>query len=98
MTIEYQKKLKLWKEGWKERSQRAVNYVKQNEFELRRKYGNDYIAIMEDCGVIDRDNDRFKLIERISKNTYTEKFIFIYNLENIINPKIPIMDSPDVIQ
>ena len=94
MTEEYQKNLKLWKEGWK----RAVDYVKQNESDLRKIYGTDYIAVMEDYGVIDRDNDEFKLAEWIQKNTYTEKFILISNIEDIINPKPIIMESPEVIQ
>lgn len=79
MTIEYQKQLELWEEGRK----RAVEYVRQNKHDIREKYGTDYIAVMEDCGVIDRDADKFRLAKRIRQNTRTKKFILIYTIEDI---------------
>ncbi len=80
-------------EGWK----KAVNYVKQNENELRAKYGTAYIAVMEDCGVIDRDNNELNLLDRTHRNTYTKKFILINTIEDIINRRIFHMDSPEAV-
>lgn len=83
MNENYRNELELAKEGLK----RVVDYVKHNEHDLRKKYRNDYVAVMEDCGIIDRDTDELKLSERILKNTHTKRFILVSCIEDILNPK-----------
>ncbi len=58
-----------------------------NENVLRSKYRIGYIAVKDDCGVIDSDINEFNLARRIHQNTHTKKFILIDNIENIINPR-----------
>lgn len=92
MTEEYEKKSEREKEGW----QRAINYVKKNEQDLRRIYGTDYIAVMEDFGVIDRDTNILDLLKRMRINTHTKKSILINSIEGILNRTPIIMDSPEL--
>ena len=68
--------------------EKVVQYVKKNEAELRAKYDSDYIAISRE-GVIDHDSNEDALRKRaLPRKQDITKFIFINNIEGILNPPI----------
>ena len=64
----------------------AEKYVKENEQELRRKYSDNYIAVLGNVGVIDYDKNRLDLARRIDERTHTKLNIMISSIEEILNP------------
>lgn len=75
--------------------QRSEDYARSHEQELREKYGNDCLAIFGEY-VLDHDEDRNTLIERVySRSTYDVAIMFM-TLDEIINPKAEVIFTPGV--
>jgi len=89
--------LELWCKMGEERKEifeRAKDYVRGNEAELRAKYGEDYLAIV-DGEVIDNASDEFELARRMKKPPYRGRPILVTNIENVINPVVNELPSPE---
>ena len=63
---------------------RAREYVAMHEWELRMKYGNNYIAVLGDAGVIDFDSKEVELVMRIGRKTHTSINPLVGTIENIL--------------
>ena len=59
-------------------------YVAMHEWELRMKYGNNYIAVLGDAGVIDFDSKEVELVMRIGRKTHTSINPLVGTIENIL--------------
>ena len=71
----------------------ARNYVRADEKELRRKYGDDYIAVLFNKDV-DHDKDEIKLATRIEEK-FRDKPVLIGTIDDILNPKEEHLPSPE---
>lgn len=67
-------------EGFEE----AKTYIKENEQELREKYGESYIAIVGGCGIIDYDQNESHLLSRLESRTHTSTDILISTIDKIL--------------
>ena len=77
--------------------EKVKKYVREHEQELRRKYGNYYIAVLGEVGVIDYDeNDRFALSERINKRTHLAISPLIGTIDEILKPREVHLPSPRI--
>ena len=76
--------------------ERAREYVKVHEQELRESYGPNVIAVLGECGVIDYDTDRFALAQRIERTAHLSIHPLIGTIDNILNPRVVRMHSPRV--
>lgn len=65
----------------------ARQYVMDHREELERKYGQRFIAIAENEGIIDSDENRFSLIKRLQKSN-DQRSILVDNISNLIKPRI----------
>jgi hypothetical protein len=78
-----------------EKFETQEEWVKENLEDLAIKYGiNEYLAV-KNFEVIDHDKDQFKLAERIQRK-YREQFVLISNIENILDPKVDHLESPEI--
>lgn len=64
----------------------ARKYVGDNQEELRKMYGNKYLAIAENIDVIDVDNNKASLIKRLRASS-DKRSIVIDNIVNLTKPK-----------
>lgn len=74
--------------------ERAKNYVKTNEQDLRAEYGNDYIAVHPDGRVVDSDRNELLLSQRVGKE-FPERFVLISTINEIVNNEETSLDSPE---
>ena len=65
----------------------ARQYVIDPREELERKYGRRFLAIAENAGVIDSDENRFSLIKRLQKSD-DQRSILVDNIANLTKPKL----------
>lgn len=68
---------------WSRARDFAEKYVRDHEQDLRTRYGSAYLAITEDNGVIDYDNDRTNLLARVFADGLD--YIIINTIDNLIN-------------
>ena len=64
----------------------ARDYVGRYERELRAKYGEEYIAVVSEVGVIDYGNDRDELRKKILKRTHLSTRVTLGTIDDILNP------------
>ncbi len=69
-------------------------YVIKHQVSLRKIYGKNYIAI-KDLEIIDNDPDQFNLAKKIDER-FKDKLVLISTIEDIVNPRIVNLDSPEV--
>jgi len=74
--------------------EKQKNYVLKNYKSLRQKYGNHYIAV-KNSQVIDSDKDEMELAKRIELK-FRDKAVLISTIEDIANPKISELPSPEI--
>ncbi|MEK6935336.1 MAG: hypothetical protein AABW67_00970 [Nanoarchaeota archaeon] len=73
--------------------EKSKKYAIKNQDVLRRAYGVNYFAMVDKL-VVDSDKNEFELAKRMYTK-FPDKFVFISNLENILNPKTFTMESPE---
>ena len=74
-------------------ARKAVEYVDENFKRLRIKYGSRYIAVMENLGVIDQDNDKATLHKRLERNLTTARDVVVGPISHIIRPEFPLINE-----
>lgn len=65
----------------------ARKYVLNNQEELERKYGERYLAITEEVGVVDSDIDKKSLIKRLQASG-GQRGIIIDTIDELTKPRI----------
>ncbi|MDP1696042.1 MAG: hypothetical protein Q8L29_03950 [archaeon] len=79
--------------------ERARNYVRENENALRKKYGNNYIAVLENIGVIDNDRDEFELARRMEAvHIEPQRVVLINTIDYVLNPRVVEISSLEVVR
>lgn len=62
-------------------------YVQGNLDQLRSQYGEKYLAIVKDAGVIDSDKSKTSLIKRLQESN-NQRGIVIDTIVNFTKPKL----------
>jgi len=62
-------------------------YVQENLDNLRSQYGERYLAIAHADGVVDSDEDKNSLIQRLQKSN-DQRGIIIDTISNLIKPNL----------
>ncbi|MBI5804275.1 hypothetical protein HY450_03460 [Candidatus Pacearchaeota archaeon] len=73
----------------------AKKYALQHAEDIRKKYGDDYVAIHPTGRVLGHNQDDFKLDEQVSIE-FPGQAILITRYQDIINPREDGMDSPEM--
>jgi len=73
--------------------ERNRDYVIANQETLRKEYGNKFIAVMNQ-EVIDSGENEFELAKKLYER-FEKKHILISNIEEIVNPKVCHLESPE---
>ncbi|MBI2631376.1 hypothetical protein HYW75_00040 [Candidatus Pacearchaeota archaeon] len=84
LELEEEIQQRKWENDFVKIKKSVEVYVSNNEDELRRRYGNDYIAFGEGDKIIDHDTDEIQLSRKLEKNS---GLIFITNIDRVLNPR-----------
>ena len=70
-----------------EMRERAAKYVKENEKELRKNYGDSYVAVHAEGKIVDWDVQEERLTKRVGA-VYVNDFVLINTIDGIINDEL----------